>query len=250
LELVFADCAADPACQSEFPDVKREFDHVLARFGDGPLHVTMAEPSTGSRRAVTLEREAYVERLRAMLYTTNGARFVPLVVHRAFLNDFLTFQAVASRFSLGANSSRGLYFSTTCAESVPFITDAEIAAETSGTFLGDRRARAHVAACNEWPRGSVVRDFTEPVRTDIPVALYSGDADGATPPWIADEAAAFFSSGVKIRASRTGHQIQGPCAWDLMTNFVKRPTVRDPDTSCASRLLRPPFATDVNGMSR
>ena len=243
---VVTDCAADAPCRGAFPELKAEFDAVLARFADGPIQVQMRDPATGRDRSVALEREAFVERLRAMLYTTFGARVVPIVVHRAFLGDFHAFQTMAARHRLGGASSRGAYFSMTCSESVPFITEAEIVAETSATFLGDRRTRAHIDACKEWVRGDVDRSFLEPVRTDVSVVLFSGDVDGATPPWIADQAIANFSNGRLVRAINTGHQVSGPCTWGLMHAFFTSPVARQLDVSCAADLRRPAFALEVN----
>jgi pimeloyl-ACP methyl ester carboxylesterase len=248
LNLTFADCAADAACHAAFPNLKSESDAVLARFARGPVQVTLYDQNTRTERAVTLERENYVERLRFMLYSTGGARFVPLVVHRAFLNDFRPFQTVAARYSLGRmTTARGLYFSMTCAETVPFIKEEEIVAETEGTMLGDRRTRAHLAACREWPRGQVPPDHATPAASMVPAVLFSGDADGATPPWIADAAAKYFPNGRLIRASRSGHQIDGPCAWDLMVAFVRNPVASDLDISCVTRFRRPAFEIRMPG---
>jgi pimeloyl-ACP methyl ester carboxylesterase len=246
LELMFADCAAEAVCRTAFPNVKDEFNEVLARFDRGPLDVQMIDPVTQQRRTVALERESYVEHVRALLYSTAGARVVPLVVHQAFLNDFLPFQTMAVRYNLGgASTARGLYFSVTCSEAAPFISDAEIVAETQGTFLGDRRVRAHLAACADWPHGAVATSFTDPVRSDVPVVVYSGDADGSTPPWIGSAAVKSLSHGRQIMALHTGHQIDGPCTWDLMQAFVRNPVVQALDASCAAKAQRPPFVTEL-----
>ena len=248
-ERVAADCAADAACHAAFPKLQDEFSALLAKFDAGPLQVQVTDPATQTRRAVTLEREAFVERLRGMLYTTNGARIVPLVVHQAFLGDFVTFQAMAARYRPGGGStSRGMYFSVTCSETVPFITEAEIVAETRSTFLGDRRTRAHIAACGEWVKGDVDRSFVAPVKSDVPVILLSGDVDGATPPWIAEEAIDGFVNGRLIKAPNTGHQIPGPCAWNLMQALFSKPAVRELDASCVADFRRPPFAIVRDGL--
>lgn len=246
LERLFVACSADEPCHAAFPGLRDEFDAVLARFDRGPLEVKMTDPVTGQVRPVSLERESYVEHLRALLYSTTSARFVPLVVHRAFQQDFLPFQTIATRYNLGGPStSRGMYFSVTCSEAAPFITEQEIVSETRGSFLGDRRVRAHLAACTEWPRGDVPRSFTDPIRSGIPVVMFSGDADGSTPPWIAEAAVKFLPNGRQIVAPHTGHQIDGPCTWNLMQAFIRNPSVRQLDASCADAFRRPPFAIEL-----
>jgi hypothetical protein len=225
--------------------VRREFDGVLSRFAAGSLRVTMNDPASGKPRTVALARESYVEHLRLMLYTTFGARFVPLVIHQAYLGNFVPFETIALRYDAGAALARGMYFSVTCSEDVPFITPQQISDETRGTFLGDRRIRAHQAACAEWPRAEVPSDFLQPVSGPIPAVFFSGDADGATPPWLASAAVTFLTNGRQILVPHTGHQLAGPCSWGLMRDFIDRPSARELEASCTAGTKRPPFATEI-----
>ena len=244
-EQLLADCVIDQACRGAYPRLREEFDAVLAKFDRGPVQIRITDPVTGQPRSVRLEREKYVEHLRLLLYSTTSASFVPLVVHRAALDDFAPFTAMATRFNIGAGLARGMYFSVTCAEDAPFITEAQIVAETRGTFLGDRRVRAHLAACREWPRGKAPDNFIDQVRGQTPVIMFSGQADGATPPWIAAEAIASLPRGRQITAPHTGHQMNAPCLWTLMQTFIGTASAASVDASCVNQFTRPPFATDV-----
>ena len=47
-------CSADAACHTAFPNLKDEFDAVLARFDHGPLKVKLVDPASQQPRAVTL----------------------------------------------------------------------------------------------------------------------------------------------------------------------------------------------------
>jgi len=240
---LLVDCAADQSCHATYPRLREEFDAVLATFEHGPVRINVLDAASGQKRPVMLQRENYVEHIRLLLYSTASASFVPLVVHQAFLGNFAPFVDMATRFNMGAGLARGMYFSVTCAEDAPFITESDILAETRNTFLGDRRVRAHVAACREWPRGSIPQGFTDPVRSQAPAVLFSGEADGATPPWIADGAIASLPNSRLIRAPHTGHQLNQPCIWNLMQTFIRTASAPSLDTSCVSQLIRPPFAT-------
>ena len=245
LDLLFEDCTADQSCHNAFPNLKDEFYAVLARFDRGPLNVKVIDPATKRERLVTLERENYVEHVRALLYSTYSAHFLPFVVHQAFQGDFILFGTMAVRINLGGpQTARGLYFSVTCAEAIPFITEREIITETRGTFLGDRRVRAQIAACKEWPGGSVPKTFTDPVKSDIPVVMFSGEADGATPPWIAEEAVKYWPNGRLIKAPHTGHQID-TCTCALLQTFFKTASASSLDASCTEKAHRPRFATEL-----
>ena len=212
-------------------------------FRSGLLVVAMLDPATKEERPVTLERERYVEHLRAMLYSTIGARLVPLVVHRAFQWDFRR----SRRWRRGITSVGRPHLAACTSPSravkpLPFISEQDIVRTPGGTFLGDRCVRAHMDACRQWPRGAVPPRFTDPITTDIPVVMFSGDADGSTPAWVAEAAIASMPNGRRILVPHRGHQIYGPWTWDLMQSFFRRPSVRDLDAACVTRAQRPPFA--------
>lgn len=245
LDLLFVDCAADQVCKGAFPNLKTEFDSVLARFDRGPLEVSMLNTVTMKPETLHLERENYVERIRFMLYTTIFARFVPLIVHKAYQGDFIPFETVSVRYNPGGTLARGMYMTVTCSEGVPFISPQEAISEAQGTFLGESRVTAHVEACREWPRGSVPATFIAPVKSNLPVLMFSGDADGSTPPWYGKDAVRYLPNGKQLLARYYGHQLDSPCMWKIMREFIDKASVIGIDASCAEQIRRPPFATEI-----
>jgi len=245
LDLLFVDCAADELCNRAFPNLRSEFDALLARFDQGPLEVSMREPATKKTQTVRLERENFVERIRLLLYTTTFASFVPLVVHKAYQGDFVPFEAISIAYNPGSILSRGMYFTVSCSEGVPFISEPEIVNESQGTFLGETRVRAHVEACRLRPRGNVSRHFIDPVKSALPVLMFSGELDGSTPPWFAKRAVEYLPNARQITARYYGHQLDSQCLWAVMRDFIQNASARGIDTSCSEKIRRPPFATDI-----
>jgi pimeloyl-ACP methyl ester carboxylesterase len=245
LDLLFVDCAADETCNRAFPNLKNEFKGVLSRFDNGPIEVNMLDVTTKNMRSVKLERENYVERLRVLLYTTTFARFVPLIVHQAFHGDFIPFEAISIRYNPGSLLARGMYLTVTCSEGVRFISNNEIVSEAQGTFVGETRVRAHMSACSGWPKGDVPESFIEPVKSDIPIIMFSGEVDGSSPPWFGQNAVRYMQNGVQILARYYGHQLDSPCLWEVMRTFINSASVREIDSSCSETIRRPPFATEL-----
>jgi pimeloyl-ACP methyl ester carboxylesterase len=245
LDSLYVDCAADEACHTAFPSLKAEFDAVLARFKQGPVTMNIVDSETGRRGTVALQRESYVERLRLMLYTTNAARYVPLIVHRAFVGDFAPFITYAKRSNPGIGLARGMYFTVTCSEGVPFITESELEQESRSTFVGETRVRAHQAACAAWPRGDVPSHFTDYITTSIPVLLFSGAVDGSTPPWFGEGAVRELRNGRQVVVRYMGHQTDSPCAWGIIERFIATASAVDVDVSCTEKIRRPPFVTEL-----
>lgn len=245
MDLLLVDCDADETCHKEFPNLKTELAEVLDRFKNGAVQVTLVKPDTREKQAIMLTREDFVERIRLLLYTTTFARFVPLIIHRAAQDDFLPFESLAIAYNPGALLSRGVYFTITCSEGVPFITPNEISSEAVGTFVGETRVRAHIKACKDWPRGDIPARFIEPVHSDIPVLMISGELDGSSPPWFAENAVKTLSHGRQIKIRYYGHQLDSPCVWELLDQFIEKGSAEALKTSCTEQVRRPPFATSI-----
>jgi pimeloyl-ACP methyl ester carboxylesterase len=247
LDLLFEDCAADKECQQAFPDLPKEFAAVMARFEQGSVAAQLVSPKTRQAETVNIARENFVERLRLLLYTTTFARFVPLIVHRAFENDYLPFETMALRYNPGAGLARGMYLTVTCSESVPFITEPDIVRQTQGAFVGAARVRAHIAACREWPQGAIPKSYVEPVKSAAPVLLVSGELDASTPPWLGKEAMRKLSNGRQVNIRYYGHQLDGPCVRKMLTEFIHGGSAKSVDATCAESIRRPPFAFEIPG---
>jgi pimeloyl-ACP methyl ester carboxylesterase len=245
LDLLFVDCAADAHCSEAFPHLKDEFAALLSRFDAGPIEVRLFNPGSKQLEPIKLERDNFVERMRLFLYTTTFGSFVPLIIHKAYENDFIPFETLAIRYNPGSLLSRGEYLTVTCSESVQFITPREVRREAKHSFVGDRRITSHIAACKEWPRGDIPASFTAPVKSTLPVLMFSGELDASTPPWLGKVAVRFLPNGKQVNARYYGHQTDSQCMLDVMRNFIAAASVKDLDTSCAEKIRRPPFPTEI-----
>src|SRR5215472_16771571 len=242
LDETLKDCAADGDCHKNFPDVEKEFAAVMARFDKGPVGVELVDPRSKEKVQIELPRGNFVERLRLELYTTDSARLVPYVIHRAYASDYVPFEALAIRPGIAGGVARGMYMTVTCSEGVPFITEEDIARETNNTFVGEYRVRAHMEACKEWPRGDIPENYTDLVKSDLPVLMNSGEADGASPPWYGEAAVKNFPNGRQVKIRHYGHQTDGPCVARMFKAFIDKGSAEDIDTSCVAKRRRPPFA--------
>jgi pimeloyl-ACP methyl ester carboxylesterase len=245
MDLLFEDCAADPVCQKNFPAVKQELDAVLARFAKGPVEVALVNPFGGKKQDVSLPRSSFVEQLRLAMYTTAGQRFVPFIIHRAFLNDYLPWEEVALFLDQSLAIARGMYLTVTCSEGVAFITDQDVLDETRATYVGEERVKLHMAACKEWPKADLPKSYIEPVRSDAPVLMISGEADGSSPPWYGETALKFLPNGRQVKIRYFGHQMGDSCVQQILQQFLAAGSSKGLDTSCTDKIRRPPFATEM-----
>ncbi len=235
VDQVLADCAADPACRAAFPRLRDELQEVFARLDRG-VTVEVTDPRNDKKATVRPDRGLVAEGIRFLLYGDSGSE-LPLQVHRAAGGDLapLVELALGRRLGLDGDLATGLMYSVTCAEDLPFIDDATAAEMTRGTLLGDYRIRQQKAVCEIWPRAEVGPAEREPLRSDAPVLLLSGERDPVTPPDFGEQVARHLPNSLHVVFAGGGHGGQGDCHDAILTAFLERASGRGVDTACAGR---------------
>jgi pimeloyl-ACP methyl ester carboxylesterase len=240
LEKMFDACAGDSACNAAFPDLREEFRQISARLSSGSVHVTVQ----GQTGAVPLDRGRVAEWFRSKLYRPRSSTTLPWMIHQAFLGDWSPIsEGILSDERDDSPFSFGLFFAITCSEDVRFIKEADIAAETQGTFLGDYRVRQQQAACKFWPQASLPKNYREPIRSSVPTVFASGDTDGATPLWYAQHVAPGFSHRIEVVLRGQGHTEWNDCIAQIYNRVVTSGSVEGIGISSCPLVPRPPFKT-------
>jgi pimeloyl-ACP methyl ester carboxylesterase len=243
-------CASNHACATHFPQFRQHFDALLARFADGPLHVPVQSPGMKAPVTVALPKEVFIDRMRQALYYPEGASYIPYIVERAYRDDYAPLgrlmDGVTRNFSGGLNMGANLSY--TCADMIPFITDARLEAEAATSFTGDLRVKAQRRACSIFKVRPMPPAFNDIVRASVPVLLVTGTDDPATPPRFAAEELPYLSRAKEIVVRGGGHGNGGPCVDRLVTAFVKARSAAGLDVGgCKASFETPPFATSMSG---
>jgi pimeloyl-ACP methyl ester carboxylesterase len=248
---VLDECADDEKCHAAFPELRAEVKAVLARLMRGPVAVDVTHPQTGESTRVTLSRDLAGEAVRYMLYQPGYAIRIPLFIHAAAQGNFapLAESALFYRQQIVATGSNGMYLSVTCAEDLPWIKPGEGERNAANTFLGDYRLRQQRAACALWPRGEVPKGYSEPVRSDVPALILTGQWDPVTPPAYGEAAASHLTNGLHLVVPHGGHGFGGleglDCVQNLINDFVERGTAKGLDASCLQGIRRKGFPLKI-----
>src|SRR4029079_16722392 len=121
-------------------------------------------------------------------------------------NDFQGLLALGlAGESASRNMSVGMQLSVVCAEDYARITPEDLARETTGTLFGQHLLTSRLKACEFWPRGTVPADYYEPVTSNVPVLLLSGDLDPVTPPNWGEQVASHLPNSKHLIVPGTGH---------------------------------------------
>jgi pimeloyl-ACP methyl ester carboxylesterase len=247
LQGVLAECVADKACSEAFPNIKEETKAVLAQLIKGPVEVEVQKPNSTERVKVKLSRDLAAEAIRYMLYSPVPASRVPLVLHLAAQGNYapLTRAALDYRRRLVATGSNGMYLSVTCAEDLPWIKPGEGEQLAQNTFLGDYRLRQQREACALWPRAEIERDYAQPVKSDVPVLILTGEWDPVTPPSNGDRVAKTLTNSLHVVVPHGAHGLDGlegmDCIDNLIVEFIDKGSTKGLNTDCVKNIRRKGF---------
>jgi pimeloyl-ACP methyl ester carboxylesterase len=247
LQGVLSECVADKICSEAFPNIKEEAKAVLAQLIKGPVEVEIQKPNSTDRVKLKLSRDLAAEAIRYMLYSPVPASRVPLMLHLAAQGNYvhLTYAALEYRKNLVSTGSNGMYLSVTCAEDLPWIKPGEGERMAENTFLGDYRLRQQREACALWPRAEIERDYAQPVKSDVPVLILTGEWDPVTPPSNGERTAKTLTNSLHVVVPHGAHGLGGlegmDCIDNLIVEFIEKGSTKGLNTDCVKNIHRKGF---------
>jgi pimeloyl-ACP methyl ester carboxylesterase len=246
LDFFFERCAADAACHSTFPNLKTEFDGLLERLDAAPATITIPHPVTNQALTLTVTRNMLTNMIFNTLYAPDLVATLPLDIHVAYA-DGNYIPLISQAYLLDAGLADGMFYAVICAEDAPLITAATAEKLSQGSVFGNRTLD-FVKVCAQWPKGSVSATFRDPVVSNVPALIFSGEADPITPPWHAEKVAASFSNELHLVFKGMGHgNLSSRCSANLLEAFIESASVAGLETGCVSEIAPPPFFVNFNG---
>lgn len=247
LDLLFERCANDDACRTTFPNLKSDFERILIELGDGRT-IALSHPQTGQQMQIFLTPDALMQGIYTVLYSPDLVSLLPLLISDiADTGDYGPL--VGQLIALGQNSNiyQGMFYAVVCSEDAPLI-DLDDAAMRRGETRFPLLADDLLTICEAWPQTEAGLSFREPLSSETPTLLLTGEADPITPPAYAEQVAAGLPNKVEILLPGYGHDISTVgCIPDLITDFITSGSNTDLDTSCVSEIVPPPFFVTASG---
>lgn len=251
LDAIFDRCGESTDCDERFPDLRSEFTALKARLAVEPASVWIPNPRTGIPEDVQLGDQDMAGALRLLSYHPSSVALMPLLIDQAVNGNYLP---LAAQFMMISESMAdalniGMHNAVVCTEDAPYFAGENITTEElEATYIGPLQLEALDAICSVWPRGVLDDDFKEPVTSDIPVLLLSGEADPITPPAYADLAAVDLANFTHLTGQKQGHgQAPRGCMPNIIGDFVATADAASLDTKCMERQHAMPFFLDFSG---
>jgi pimeloyl-ACP methyl ester carboxylesterase len=248
VQTVFRDCAADQTCSGLFPHQAEELNALFKQLRDEPQLVTIINPVTGEPQEMHLSAETLGVAIRFLSYASETQALIPLLVHEALTTGDITrlaSQALLVMTGLNEMLAKGMELSVSCSEDYPYM---DLSADYSDSLMGNILLEIVELQCGIWSYGEAPEGFHEPVISDKPVLLMSGERDPVTPPKYAAQTAETFSNSLNLVARGQAHSVmKNICLRDITTEFIEKGSVEDLDTSCVEDIRPAPFFTSLLG---
>jgi pimeloyl-ACP methyl ester carboxylesterase len=241
---VFTACEVDPVCREQYPDLEERYYALIKKFNDNPILTTIVDPETGE------SYEMYVDGLglRGILYQLLYLRWMnvvlPKVIHDIERGDLRYIQAMWALFAFRETVVEGMYYSVICAEDADIdparLPLESLRPEIATTAIDD--LQSYVDRCNRWTVDRLSPEVDDPVISDIPTLLLSGQFDPVTPPAFAETAAATLSNATNLVDPVGSHGIAffDPCVNEVIQAFLEDPQ-NPPTSDCLGQAELPPF---------
>jgi pimeloyl-ACP methyl ester carboxylesterase len=242
-DALFAQCQADPSCNTAHPDLAGELQQAVTRLNDTP-YTTTVHDSGGSPHTITVNGDDLVELLFLAMYDTTLIPGLPAAIgqfatgHYPLLDATLP-QAIPDE----ATAPTGFTDSILCSDQ---------AASTLTTTDLDAVYRAHpddhtlvgpptiADTCNAWKVAPAPAQGPQPPTLNQPALVLSGELDPVVQPDHARQLAARWPDGQYVEIPGAGHAptiTTQPCLHHTVQAFLDRPD--QPVDTCATQLPEP-----------
>lgn len=249
LKAQFARCTADEACRKRFGDPYQTLYQLRDALRANPHKVSFRDPQTYQTVQRVLSEYSLASVVRMFAYSPLTSALLPLSIDAAAHGDVgpLLGQAKLLSGDLSDTMNGGMQSSVICSEDADLL---KARPEDEHTMLGTRMVDTLQAVCSVWPKGSRPADFHQPLKTDKPVLLLSGEYDPVTPPRYGDAVAQNLPHSRHLVLKGQGHNvINAGCAPLLVKHFIEGLDPQALDAKCLDRLQATPMFIDFNGAS-
>lgn len=245
----FALCASDKACNERFGDIYKTLQETREKYRQAPVEVSMRDPQSFALKPRRFDRNLFDGLVRLFAYAPESAALLPLAIREAAAGNVgpIVAQAEYVTKDLSDGMTAGMGLSVICAEDADLLEEKP---EEKSLILGDTMVAAMRAQCAEWPKGSRPANFHEPLKSDLPVLLLSGQFDPVTPARYGDAVAKGLSRARHLVAPGQGHNVMGRgCMPRIVKRFIDTLETDQLDAGCIADLGATPFFLDYNGAS-
>ena len=250
MDVFFAACAADAACDEAYPNLRQAFFDLVAATNEEPITVSVFHAFNGQRYEARLAGDDLLGVLFQGLYSEEIIPLLPQFIYETAEGNYELLSMLLSNLILSDEFiSIGMNFSVQCQEEVPFTTpeeareSAEAHPELEAYFEGSATSgQVAFSTCALWDVPPAAPVENEAVSSEIPTLILAGEFDPITPPAWGQLAQESLPNSTFYMFPGLGHGVSlaGDCPRAVVMDFLDDPT-SEPDAACIQELAGPAF---------
>lgn len=222
LRSLFDKCQNDPGCSAAYPDLESVYNSTLDRLNTQPVKLNAPiDQSTTIEQVV--DGSVFRNTVIGMLRTPQTIAVVPQLIYRTHNGDdsTLAFSTALPIYAFGS-ISLGTYISVNCHDQIVAMSLEKL-------------DEAIYDLCQLWDVTPLSPGENDPVISDIPTLIFSGEYDLVTPASFAHQLAEHLSHSYIAEIPNQGHAPStseiSDCPGKIISSFLHDPTV-SPDFQC------------------
>jgi pimeloyl-ACP methyl ester carboxylesterase len=249
---LLADCAADPACNRVYPNLRQTTFDLIDQFTREPLTLAPIDPATNEPFPVIISGDRLIRLAESAFQSAALIPFLPILVSTTAGGNTALLSAALGVVASPELYSPGVQNAVLCNEETPLIDPVRV--EQERALVNPTIAHAfaypdaYMRACPHFGVPAPDPIEGEPVHSDVPALIFAGGYDPNTPPAFGRLAAETLPNSSYFEFRGFGHVVlfqqapTGPpgCAMAVMAAFLDDP-LHAPDGSCVAAIPPPHF---------
>jgi pimeloyl-ACP methyl ester carboxylesterase len=247
LERLFEACGTNVVCNAAYPDLREVFFATIRQLNENPARREVEDPFRDETYTTVLDGDTLMGLTFQLLYDSKLRYLLPKQIYAAGQGDYTAFdRARLSMLRLADISSRGMMFSVQCHEELAFssykdfLAMLEVYPEVSALFTNSILGGMAYQACDLWGAGEAGPSAGQPVHSDIPTLVMTGEFDPVTPPAWGKHASDTLENAYTFEYPGAGHGASGltGCPRQMLVAFLEQPEAA-PDDVCIADMANP-----------
>jgi pimeloyl-ACP methyl ester carboxylesterase len=234
-EALFSACSADTECNQNYPNLRQVFYDTVDRLNANPVHIQLTDPDTNKTYASLMDGDSLIGSIFQMIYMTELVPFLPRTIYDARAGKFDLIERIMSQLVFDRSTSYGMYYSVNCSEDGDVTPNPDDLKNLPPEIVNVEKNNVeyYLQTCATWNVPALGSVMDEPVKSDIPTLLLSGQFDPVAPEEYAKDVASSLPHSYSFLFPWGGHGSVGTneCANTILLEFLNNPSSA-PDASC------------------
>lgn len=246
-DVLFQGCAKDANCNAKYPKLQSVFYNLVDTLNAHPVSFHTVDLSTNNAYTVPLSGNDLVSWLFSSLYVTSFIKLLPQTIFQIRDHNYTQLSEIYSAVGFDSTFSDGMFYSAECSEDWPFLTQQDITASLQGITpqigaVFGQDEKQEFAVCQSWKVQQVTGAQKQPVVSNVPTLVLSGEYDPITPPSNGQETAKNLSHSYFFIFPGQGHgqEYSSACSNSIINAFENNPD-QQPSNACIAQMSEPAF---------